>query len=153
MRPIFFLCLALLTCRASAQTSWTEKETRLANEYLSLLVEQPEYGRVLDMLWDLYARHDSTPLLLKNIQTQAAQTEHTSVRLIHAHLLRKSGALPAAAALYDAVLKVQADHPIALRARAELAQKLNDLPLAMSLLRRAAESLADQDAGKPAAYM
>jgi predicted Zn-dependent protease len=144
--PVLFLCLALLTCRASAQSSWTEKETRLANEYLSLLVEQPEYGRVLDMLWDLYARHDATALLLKNIQAQAAQTEHLSVRLIQAHLLRKAGDLTAAAALYDAVLKQDAAQPIALRARAEIAQKLNDMPLAMILLRKAAEATTDASA-------
>ena len=50
--------------------AWDEKDTRLANEYLSLLVEQPESGRVVDLLWDLYLQHDSTALLLENIKAQ-----------------------------------------------------------------------------------
>ena len=39
---------------------WSERDTRLANEYLSLLVQQPEYGRVVELLWTLYEKHEST---------------------------------------------------------------------------------------------
>ena len=90
-----------LALQAGAQTvskPWAERETRLANEYLSLLVQQPEYGRVLDLLWTLYEKHDSTKLLVENVSQQASSSKHPAVLLVHGHLLRRSGDLAAAAA-------------------------------------------------------
>jgi len=89
---------ALFATPARGETAWAERDTRLANEYLSMLVERPEYGRVVDLLWDLYRKHDATALLLENIQAQAAASRHPSVLLVEAHLVRKGGDLKTAAA-------------------------------------------------------
>ena len=67
---------------------WKEKDTRLASEYLSLLVDKPEYGRVLDLLWELYDKHQSSGLLLESIATQARTKPHANVTLVQAHLLQ-----------------------------------------------------------------
>jgi hypothetical protein len=67
--------LSGVLCAQTATKTWSERETRLANEYLSLLVQQPEYGRVLDLLWTLYEKHDATKLLVENVTQQAAAVE------------------------------------------------------------------------------
>ena len=75
-RLVGALALALVL-QVQAQTAtkpWAERETKLANEYLSLLVQQPEYGRVLDLLWALYEKHDATKLLVENVSQQAAKS-------------------------------------------------------------------------------
>ena len=87
-----------------APKNWTDRETRLANEYLSLLVSQPEYGRVVDLLWSLYEKHGATSLLMENVSQQAEQARHPVLRLVQGHLLRRAGNLPGAVALYDEVL-------------------------------------------------
>ncbi len=137
----------------AATATWSAKDSRLANEYLSLLVDRPEYGRVVDLLWELYAKRNATRLLLDNIHTQAAASRHPSVLLVEAHLLRKSGDLKRAAALYDEVLKLKPKEPLALRARAEVASESGDTKLAITLQRQLAESLPDTDNTKPEAWM
>jgi hypothetical protein len=119
---------------AAPPLAWTKRETRLANEYLSLLVEKPEEGRVLDLLWQLYASHGETRLLLDTIAAQAASSPHPSVTLVHAHLLRKSGALPAALARYTEVLTTQPTHLTALRSAASLALDLGQPEIAIAHL-------------------
>ncbi|MCB1209449.1 MAG: tetratricopeptide repeat protein, partial [Verrucomicrobiales bacterium] len=164
-RPGFHRCLiaagALVLCTlkadaqspATADVEWSERDTRLANEYLALLVQQPDYGRVVDLLWDLYARNDATKLLLENIATQAKDSPHTSVRLVHAHLLRRSGDLPAAATLYEAVLKSEPQNRIAIRSLADVSLELKQPERAIKLLRQIAEALPDTDPSKPEAWI
>ncbi len=138
-------------CTATAQETpagWTDRETRLANEYLSLLVAQPEYGRVVDLLWALYDKHGATRLLLDHVAAQAGRSGHPTLRLVHGHLLRRSGDLAGAAKRYDEVLAAQPDHRAALRARAEAARELADPAGARDFLARLARLLP---AGDPAA--
>jgi tetratricopeptide (TPR) repeat protein len=147
------LLAALWLSSSQAQTTWTERETRLANEYLSLLVDRPEYGRVVDLLWDLYQKRESTQLLLDNIATQAQASKHPSVLLVQGHLLRKSAELAKAAAIYDEVLKLEPNNALALRARAEVANETGDTAQALQLQARLAATLPDNDPAKVEAWM
>jgi tetratricopeptide (TPR) repeat protein len=134
-------------------SGWNEKETRLANEYLSLLVEQPESGRVVDLLWDLYAQHDATALLLENIKAQTAASRHPSVLLVEALLLRKNGDLKTAAERCDEVLKSEPENRFAMRTRADLATDLKQTDPALTLLKCLAEILPTEDVRKSDAWM
>ncbi len=145
--------LLAIPARSEPAAIWAERDTRLANEYLSMLVDRPEYGRVVDLLWDLYRKHDSTQLLLDNIHTQSAASKHPSVLLVEAHLVRKSGDLKKAAALYDEVLKQDPANALAAKARAEVASELGDPATALALLRKLAASLPDADPAKVDAWM
>jgi len=129
--------------------AWSERETRLANEYLSLLVQQPEYGRVLDLLWTLYEKHDATRLLVENVSQQAAASNFPAVKLVEAHLVRKSGDLKKAAQLYDALLARDAANLTLLEARAAVAREMADTATALTLLRKAAELAPATDAHAP----
>lgn len=145
------LALALVL-QSHAQTTdkpWAERETKLANEYLSLLVQQPEYGRVLDLLWALYEKHDATKLLVENVSQQAAQSKFAAVKIVEAHLIRRSGNLKRAAQLYDELLKVDDKNLIVLRSRAEVARELSDAATAFTLLKKAAELVPADDPQGP----
>ncbi|QIF01759.1 tetratricopeptide repeat protein [Roseimicrobium sp. ORNL1] len=137
---------AAVTTADAAPKPWAEKDTRLATEYLNLLVEKPEYGRVLDLLWELYEKHNSTAFLLESIDTQAkAQSQQAPVLLVHAHLLRKAGKLVEATARYDEVLKLDAANAIALRARADLAQGAGEYATALGFIHKLGETLPEKD--------
>ena len=136
-----------------AEVAWSERDTKLANEYLSLLVDRPEYGRVVDLLWDLYKKRDATKLLLDNIHSQATSSKHPSVLLVEGHLWRKSGDLAKAAALYDEVLKVDAQNVLARRSRAEIAVEQGQLALAIDLQAKLAASLLGTDPAKADAFL
>lgn len=131
--------------------SWTERDTRLANEYLSLLVSQPDYGRVVDLLWNLYEKHDATPLLLENITAQAQASKHPTVLLVQGHLYRRAGDLKKAASLYDEVLKAQPQNAMALRSRADVAREQADPATAYALIQRWVDTLGENDPAKPQA--
>ena len=153
-------CLTLLAALWIATSAlgepaaaWAERDTRMANEYLSLLVDQPEYGRVVDLLWALYQKRDATKLLLDNIHAQAATSKHPSVLLVEAHLVRKSGDLRRAAALYDGVLKLNPGNVLATRARADVANELGDSAGALVLLQKLASALPDTDPAKIETWM
>ncbi|CAN5713224.1 hypothetical protein BH11VER1_BH11VER1_26420 [soil metagenome] len=130
-------CLAIRSMTLAGEAApWSEKDTRLASEYLNLLVEKPEYGRVLDLLWELYDKHQSTGFLLENIAQQAKAQPHPSVLLVQAHLLRKSGNQNLASALYGEVLKLDSKNAIALRASVDIAQENGDPVTALEFLRK-----------------
>lgn len=136
-----------------ADVAWSERETKLANEYLSLLVDRPEYGRVVDLLWDLYKKRDATKLLLDNIHAQAASSKHPSVLLVEGHLWRKSGDLTKAAALYEEVLRLDPQNALARRSRAEVAVEQGQLALAIDLQTKLAADLPDSDPAKADAFL
>lgn len=154
-RPILLAAAlwSLTDAQALAQTAWSERDSRLANEYLSLLVDRPEYGRVVDLLWDLYKKRDATKLLLDNIHAQSVASKHPSVLLIEGHLWRKAGDLAKAAGLYDAALKLEEENPLALRARSELANEQGLQALALTLQARLAAALPETDPGKAEAFL
>lgn len=152
-----FIAAALVVGRVTAQdkatSQWDARETKLANEYLALLVERPESGRVVDLLWDLYVKHESTVLLLEHIRAQAAGARHPSVLLVEAMLTRKSGDSKAAAAICDEVLKIEPNNRYALSARADLADELKDPAAGLVYRKKLAETLPDDDASKPGALL
>ncbi|TLD71812.1 tetratricopeptide repeat protein [Phragmitibacter flavus] len=130
---------------AQTTTSWTDKETRLATEYLGLLVEKPDDTRVLDLLWSLYDKHQQTPFLLESIAAQAAQQPHPNVILIHAQLLQKAGRLDEALARYQELLKQQPEHPAALTAVSELMQQNGDPATALTYLQKLTATVPSTD--------
>ncbi|HYF36851.1 MAG TPA: hypothetical protein VD994_16260, partial [Prosthecobacter sp.] len=117
------------------------------------MASQPEYGRMVDLLWSLYEKHQAIPLLLENVSAQAQATQHPAALLVQGHLVRKSGDLTAAAAIYDSVLKAEPANPHALRARADTALEMADPATAHSLLLRWADLLPDSDPQKPQAWL
>lgn len=143
------LALVLHTEAQDALKPWAERETRLANEYLSLLVQQPEYGRVLDLLWTLYEKHEATKLLVENVSQQAQKSKFAAVKIVEAHLIRRSGDLRKAAQLYDELLKTDPKNLIVLRSRAEVARELADHATAFSLIKQAAELMPVDDPQGP----
>ncbi|MCB1277162.1 tetratricopeptide repeat protein [Prosthecobacter sp.] len=150
-RLVGTLALALVL-QAQAQTTdkpWAERETKLANEYLSLLVQQPEYGRVLDLLWDLYDKHDATKLLVENVSQQAEKSKFEAVKIVEAHLIRKSGDLKRAAQLYDELLKTDSKNLTLLQSRAAVARELSDPATAFTLIKKAAELVPADDPQGP----
>lgn len=133
----------------STDKAWSERETKLANEYLSLLVQQPEYGRVLDLLWNLYDKHDATKLLVENVSQQAKASNFPAVKLVEAHLIRRSGDLRKAAQLYDELLKKDEKNLALLQSRAAVARELSDPATAFTLIKKAAELVPADDPQGP----
>ncbi len=139
----WFLGLAAL--HAAEPQPWAEKDTRLASEYLSLLVEKPEYGRVLELLWDLYEKHQSTALLLDSIAAQAKAQPHPNVTLVQAHLLRKAGRRDEAQALYEIIIGGDERNAIALRALIDLATENSKRDVALDYLKRLTATMPEHD--------
>jgi len=143
------LALAMSVQGQNADKGWSERETRLANEYLSLLVQQPEYGRVLDLLWALYEKHDATKLLVENVSQQAKTSKFPAVKLVEAHLIRRSGDLKQAAQLYDELLKQDEKNIALLQSRAAVARELADPATAFTLIKKAADLVPQDDPQGP----
>ncbi|WP_395747904.1 hypothetical protein [Prosthecobacter sp.] len=146
---VLALALAAPVHAQTPDKPWAERETKLANEYLSLLVQQPEYGRVLDLLWALYEKHDATKLLVDNVSQQAQKSKFASVKIVEAHLIRRSGNLKLAAQLYDELLKADDKNLILLRSRAEVARELSDPTTAFTLIKKAAQLVPAGDPQGP----
>lgn len=123
---------------AVAASPWTQADSKLANHYINLLQRDPSYGKVLDLLWQLYAKKEQTPLLLDYFKKASAEGPAVA-RLIHAHLLRKSGDLDAARGEYDAVIEAEPDNVPALTALAGIADEQKRWAKALSLYNRLAE--------------
>ncbi len=134
--------------QAAGPPAWSQKDTRLATEYLNLLVQKPEYGRVLDLLWDLYDKNLSTQLLLDSIAAQTKTQTHPNVLLVHAHLLRKAGRNDKAQKVYQAVLEKDPKSFIALRALADLALEQGDKEKAIRLLDQLIKTLPEDDVAR-----
>lgn len=137
--------LGLAPMHAAESRPWADKDTRLASEYLSLLVEKPEYGQVLELLWNLYEKHQSTSLLLDSIDAQARAQPHQNISLVHAHLLRKSGRRDEAKSLYESILRNHENNPAALRALADLATENSQREAAFGFLKRLAATMTEDD--------
>lgn len=114
---------------------WTETDTRLANHYLKLLQGDLAYGKVLNLLWELYEKKGQTALLLDYIGKAAAAKELIPT-LIHAHLLRKNEEIDAAREAYGVALDLDPENPHALRAAAEIADLQDRSSKALSLYLR-----------------
>ncbi len=138
---------------AQQSKPWTGKETRLATEYLNLLAEKPEPGRVLDLLWELYDKRGQTDFLLQSIAKQAASRVHPNTLLVHAHLLRKAGRPDEAKALFKEVLRLEAGNAIALRALADLAQEAEDHAEALGYLKQVAAAAPKDDPATAATWL
>ncbi len=139
-----FLAIFLLpVCGTFAQvsadevgtTTWTETDSRLANHYLRLLQTSPEDGNIVDLLWDLYAKKDQTPLLMDYLK-RAAEEGSPAVRLIHAHLLMRAGEIEKARAEYTAVAGSEPDNVHALEALAGIAERQGRVAKALSFYTR-----------------
>ncbi|MCX6850506.1 MAG: tetratricopeptide repeat protein [Verrucomicrobia bacterium] len=112
-------------------------------------MQQPEYGRVLDLLWALYEKHDATKLLVENVSQQAEKSKFEAVKIVEAHLIRRSGDLKRAAQLYDDLLKAAPKNLILLKSRAEVARELSDPATAFTLIKKAAELTPADDPQAP----
>lgn len=137
------------TEEAVAASPWTQADTKLANHYIRLLEKNPEYGNVLDLLWNLYEKKSQTELLLSYFESASNPGNATAVAvLIHAHLLRKSDNVDAARAAYDRVTDLEPDNIPALLALAEIADLQKRSSKALSLYNRLIEKLpADSEEG------
>lgn len=126
---------------------WTESDSRLANHYIQLLQKDPAYGKVLDLLWDLYGKKGQTALLLDYFKG-ASESGPAVAKLLYAHLLRKGGDAEAARPLYDEILESEPENVPALKALAEIADQQRRWAEALALHARLAGLLpADDEEG------
>ncbi len=128
----------------SAAAPWTESDSRLANHYIQLLQKDPAYGKVLDLLWDLYGKKGQTALLLDYFKG-ASESGPAVAKLLYAHLLRKGGDAEAARPLYDEILEAEPKNIPALKALAEIADQQRRWAKALALYTRLAEIVPTGD--------
>ncbi|NNE91860.1 MAG: hypothetical protein HKN23_09455, partial [Verrucomicrobiales bacterium] len=126
----------------SGQVKWSETDTKLANHYIQLLQQKPEFGNVLNLLWDLYEKRDQTDLLVEYFKQAASAEESAPVaQLLYAHLLRKRDDLDSARDFYGKVLDEEPENAIALKASAEISDQQGRTAKAISLYGRAMEQI------------
>jgi len=123
----------------NAAPAWTETETRLANHYIRMLQEDPAFGSVLDLLWDLYEKKESTDLLIDYFRGAAKGGEVAVAPLLYAHLLRKAGETDEARIVYDSYLEENPRSAPALKALAEIADQQDREAMALRLYLRLVE--------------
>lgn len=138
---------------ADGAGQWSERETHLANEYLELLVSQPDYGRVVELLWALYEKHEASQLLIDNVAAQARVTNHPSLLMVLGHLYRKAGQIEKANAIYDEVILAEPKNSRALQSRADLASQLGDAKTAYELIEKLVACTPDVDSQKVSMLM
>ena len=90
---------------------------------------------------------------MDNVVQQAEKSKFAAVKIVEAHLIRRSGDLKRAAQLYDALLKADEKNLIVLRARAEVARELSDPATAFTLIKRAAELVPADDPQGPVMWI
>jgi tetratricopeptide (TPR) repeat protein len=105
---------------AKAAAAWDAADTALANRYIQGLVENPEYGRLLELLWKHYEDHGQTRVLLNYFEEAARPEDALAAKLIHGHLLRRKGNADQALAQYEAVRARAPEHPAVLTALRDL---------------------------------
>ena len=133
---------------SAVDIEWTDTDSRLANSYLRLLQKKPEFGNVLDLLWDLYAKKNQTPLLMDYMKKASAPKNATVPKLIYAHLLRKAERTDEARDFYDAVVEKSPSNVPALKALAEISDQQKRTAKALSFYTRLVKLVpADSDDG------
>ena len=99
---------------------WSKANTKIANHYIQILQQTPEYNRVLELLWDLYRHHEQTALLLSYFEKAAEQQDALVAKILYGHLLRKTKNLSLALKFYEQALAIDPDEIHALRGAAEI---------------------------------
>jgi len=107
-------------------SAWRAADTALANQYIHGLEQNPEYGRVLELLWKLYDDRGQTRLLLQYFEEAAKPETAQAARIIHGHLLRRKGNNDQALEQYRAVLAFFPGSPVVLRSVAEILREEAD---------------------------
>lgn len=105
---------------STSAVPWSKADTKIANHYIQILQETPEYDRVLDLLWDLYRRHEQTALLMSYFEKAASQQDLAVTKILYGHLLRKTGDLQSALKFYEQALTIDPNDIHALRGAAEI---------------------------------
>ncbi len=135
---IAFFLLSAATAQEEEQPAvevkWSQTDTRLANHYISLLQKDPSYGKVFDLLWDLYGKKNQVPLLLEYFRNSAEAEDPKGgvATLLYAHLLRKNEQIEEARNFYSLVLDSDPDSIPALKATAEIADQQKRVSKALS---------------------
>lgn len=114
------------------ESPWSASDTRLANQYIALLQQQPEYGNVLDLLWNLYQKRGQGELLLQYFESTAGPQGSPLGHLLYGHLLRKNEDLDGAKKHYEAVIKAVPQQKDALRGVAEILESQGQKARALS---------------------
>lgn len=121
-----------------APSTWTDTESRLANHYIQLLQKEPAYGKVFDLLWDLYQKHNQVDLLVGYFQKASDAEDPASgiATLLYAHLVRKKGETEKSEILYSRVLERSPESIAAIKALAEIADQQKQFGNALSFYDR-----------------
>ncbi|MCF6313491.1 MAG: tetratricopeptide repeat protein [Verrucomicrobiales bacterium] len=112
--------------------AWSSADTKIANHYLQILQSSPEYGKVFNLLWDLYRSHQQQDLLFDYLAQVAAQPDAAVAKILYAHLLRKDQQLEQAKQYYLQALKIDPNNFYALRGTAEIFDQQENTQLALS---------------------
>ncbi len=115
---------------------WSKADTKIANHYLQILQGDPEYGRVFDLLWNLYRRHQQEALLRDYFQQVASQPDAVVAKVLYGHLLRKQDVLDSALQQYQQALAADQEHIHALRGAAEIFDQREDPAKALEYYNR-----------------
>lgn len=126
---------------AAPGEGWTDSDTALVRSAFRMFEADPSYGRVTDLLWEVYAKHDEVGLLLDSLEAQAEA--NPLARLLLGHVWRRQGDLAAAADAYDRFLETKPEHLHGLRARAQLAVQTGEHELAIALYGRLRDGLPE----------
>lgn len=132
LRFAIWAAVSVFSSPGFAEETWDAGDTRLANHYIYSLKQKPEYGKVLDLLWNHYEKHDQTRLLLQYFDQAAQRDNATDAKLINGHLLRKKGNPEAALEAYMAVDAESPGNIHVIRAMAEVNRQLGNHEAALA---------------------
>ncbi len=137
------LCFGSLSF-AQAQETWDESDTAIANHYIQSLQREPVYGKVLDLLWEHYEKHDQTRLLLEYFDEASKPEDALTAKLICGHLMRKKGNSEKAIELYQEVHEKLPENLFVINALAEVLNQEKRFEEAETYLEKLAEILDPQ---------